>query len=86
MQNVRKEVRYRKVNQIETVDQSIKGYTKDEAKLICKIAVAIEEEGCTYKEAIYALGELEKYYERKGRNLLDSISIQKVAAFGGLLD
>lgn len=71
---------------MESIGQSIKGYTKEQAKLICKIAVAIEEEDCTYKEAIYALGELEKYYERKGRNILDAVPIQRVAEFGGLLE
>ncbi len=71
---------------MESVGQPIGGYTKEQAKLICKIAIAIEEEDCTYKEAIYALGELKEYYKSKGCNLLNAAPIQKVAEFGGLLE
>lgn len=46
----------------------------------------IEQKDCTYGEVMCALDAIRKNYEKKGCDLLESTSIQKIAEFGGLLD
>ena len=64
--------------------------TKEEAenfgRLGGKIAVVIEESGCTYQEALRAMNVLKRNYEKKGNDLLNNVNIQEVAKYGGLLN
>ena len=59
--------------------------TEHVCRLIDKIVVGIEETDCTYQEAMLALDSIKENYTKKGSDLLNSVSIQKIAAFGGLL-
>jgi len=72
------------------MDKTIEYTSREEAEritaLIGKIFVSIEETSCSYRDVICALDAVKSNYERKGSSLLDSISIQKVAEFGGLLN
>lgn len=57
------------------------------ANLINKICIAIEtEQDLTYQDVMRALNSIKKNYEKKGGDLLNSVSIQEVAKFGGLLN
>ena len=64
--------------------------TKEEAenfgRLVGKIAVVIEESGCTYQEALRAMNVLKRNYDKKGNDLLNNVNIQEVAKYGGLLN
>lgn len=51
------------------------------AYLLSDIACVIESGEYTYKEVMQVLDRLRNHYGKQGRNLLDSVSIQKVAAF-----
>ena len=52
-----------------------------------KILTVIEvETDYTYQDVMRALDSIKKNYEKKGSDLLNSVSIQKVAKFGGLLN
>lgn len=52
-----------------------------------KILTVIEmETDYTYQDVMRALDSIKKNYEKKGSDLLNSISIQEVAKFGGLLN
>ncbi len=54
-------------------------------ELIDKIVVLIEETGYSYQAVMRALEAIKSNYEKKGHDLLNSINIQKVAEFNGLL-
>ena len=54
--------------------------------LACKITAVIEETGYTYGNVIRAMDAVKENYQRKGCDLLSSIRIQEVAAFGAVLD
>ena len=55
-------------------------------RMISKIVEAIENEPeCTYEDAMHVLECVKNNYEKKGSDLLNSVDIQKVAEFGGLL-
>lgn len=55
--------------------------------LINNIFTVIEaEKNYTYQDVIRALEAVKRNYERNGKNLLNSVSIQEVAKFGGLLN
>ena len=41
---------------------------------------------CTYKDVMCALDYIKNNYEKKGNDLLNSVNIQEVAKYGGLLD
>lgn len=57
------------------------------ATLANKILTVIEwETDYTYQDVMRALDSIKKNYEKKGGDLLNSVSIQEVAKFGGLLD
>ncbi len=64
--------------------------TKEESerfgRLVGKIAVVIEESGYTYREVLRAMDALRRNYEKKGNDLLNNLSIQEVAKYGGLLN
>ena len=52
-----------------------------------KILTVIEvETDCTYQDVMRVLDSIKKNYEKKGSDLLNSVSIQEVAEFGGLLN
>ncbi len=53
--------------------------------LASKIFAVIEETGYGYGDVMCALKSIESHYEKKGCDLMNSVSIQKVAEFGGLL-
>lgn len=56
------------------------------SRIVNKIVMAIENEPeCTYEDAMYTLDCVKSNYQKKGSNLLNSVNIQKVAEFGGLL-
>lgn len=78
------EVEVRKIDTMEWFE------TKEEAenfgRLVGKIAVVIEESGCTYQEALRAMNVLKRNYEKKGNDLLNNVNIQEVAKYGGLLN
>lgn len=55
-------------------------------RMIGGIVEAIENEPeCTYEEAMHVLDCVKDNYQKKGSGLLNSVNIQKVAEFGGLL-
>ncbi len=57
------------------------------ATLANKILTVIEvETDCTYQDVMRVLDSIKKNYEKKGSDLLNSVSIQEVAEFGGLLN
>lgn len=64
--------------------------TKEEAdrfgKLAGKIMIAVEEEDCTYKEAMLVIDAVKKNYEDKARDLLNDKSIKEVAGYKALLE
>ena len=52
-----------------------------------KILAIIEvETDYTYQDVMRALDSIKKNYEKKGGDLLNSVRIQEVAQFGGLLN
>ncbi len=52
-----------------------------------KILAVIEvETDYTYQDVMRALDSIKKNYEKKGGDLLNSVRIQEVAQFGGLLN
>ena len=54
--------------------------------LINKISNAIDEvSDCTYQDVMRAFETMRKNYERKGRDFLNSRSIQEISRFGALL-
>lgn len=53
--------------------------------LMNNLLLAIEKSGCTYREVICVLDVVKENYEKKGNDLLDDTSIQKVASYNGLL-
>lgn len=53
--------------------------------LMNSILLAIEKSDCTYGEVICALDVVKENYEKKGNDLLDDTSIQKVASYKCLL-
>ncbi len=60
---------------------------KKRVELVNKLLVAIEvETNYTYQDVICALNEIKRCYTEKGRNLLNSVSIQEVAKFGAPLE
>ena len=57
------------------------------ATLTNMILTVIEmETDYTYQDVMRVLDSIKKNYEKKGSDLLNSVSIQEVAKFGGLLD
>lgn len=57
------------------------------ATLTNKILTVIEvETDYTYQDVMRVLDSIKKNYEKKGSDLLNSVSIQEVAKFGGLLN
>ena len=57
------------------------------ATLANKILTVIEvETDYTYQDVMRVLDSIKKNYEKKGSDLLNSVSIQEVAKFGGLLN
>ena len=57
------------------------------ATLANKILTVIEvETDCTYQDVMRVLDSIKKNYEKKGSDLLNSVSIQEGAEFGGLLN
>lgn len=59
---------------------------KKATELVAKIAVAIEKEtDYTYQDVMRALNMIEKHYERKSKDFLNSIKIQEISRYGGLL-
>lgn len=52
-------------------------------RLISDIAGVIESGDYTYKEAMQAMDDLRNHYEKQSRNLVDGVSIKKVAAYSG---
>lgn len=57
------------------------------ATLTNKILAVIEmETDYTYQDVMRVLDSIKKNYEGKGSGLLNSVSIQEVAKFGGLLN
>lgn len=57
------------------------------ATLTNKILAVIEvETDYTYQDVMRALDSIKRNYEKKGSDLLNSVSIQEVAKFGGLLN
>lgn len=55
-------------------------------RMISKIVEAIENEPeCTYEDAMHVLECVKNNYQKKGSDLLNSVDIQKVAEFRGLL-
>ena len=57
------------------------------ATLTNKILAVIEvETDYTYQDVMRALDSIKKNYEKKSSDLLNSVSIQEVAKFGGLLN
>ncbi|MCM1039817.1 MAG: hypothetical protein NC434_10885 [Ruminococcus sp.] len=70
-------------------EMDIEMMNKKESDHVCelmnKIVVAIEGTNCTYKDVMRAIDCVKNNYESKGRDLLNDIDIQKVAAFGALL-
>ena len=57
------------------------------ATLANKILTVIEvETDYSYQDVMRALDSIKKNYEKKGSDLLNSVSIQEVAKFGGLLN
>lgn len=57
------------------------------SNLINKICVVIEKEtDYTYQDVIRSLDSIKKNYEKKSRDLLNSVSIQEISKFGGLLN
>lgn len=63
---------------------------KEAAKMTAlanKILAVIEvETDYTYQDVMRALDSIKKNYEKKGSDLLNSVSIQEVAKFDGLLN
>ncbi|MFR3659241.1 MAG: hypothetical protein ACLTWK_13355 [Eisenbergiella sp.] len=53
--------------------------------LMNNLLLAIEKSDCTYREVICVLDVVKENYEKKGNDLLDDMSIQKVASYNGLL-
>lgn len=53
--------------------------------LMNNLLLAIEKSDCTYREVICVLDVVKENYEKKGSDLLDDTSIQKVASYNGLL-
>ena len=74
----------RKVDKIEPMSH------KEAAKMATltnKILTVIEvETDYTYQDVMRALDLIKKNYEKKGSALLNSVRIQEVAQFGGLLN
>lgn len=73
-----------KVNKIEPMShkEAVKMAT-----LTNKILTVIEAEtDYTYQDVMRALDLIKKNYEKKGSDLLNSVRIQEVAQFGGLLN
>lgn len=64
--------------------------TKEEAdrfgKLASKIMVAIEETGCTYKEAMQVIDAVKQNYENKARDFLNDQRINEIAWHKALLE
>lgn len=54
--------------------------------LMNSILLAIEKDACTYGEVVYALEAVKENYEKKGNDLLNDTSIQKVASYNGLIE
>lgn len=56
-------------------------------RLVNKILRAIDsEENYTYQDVMRAMNLVGNFYEKKGHDLLNNISIQEVGKFGALLD
>lgn len=73
--------------EVEKVEQMSYKEAAKMATLTNKILVAIEvETDYTYQDVMRALDSIKKNYEKKGSDLLNSVSIQEVAKFGGLLN
>lgn len=63
-----------------------RNHTEQTTNLMKKIIVDIEvETDCTYQDVICALDMLKEYYEKKGNDLLNSVSIKEVVKAGVLL-
>ena len=61
--------------------------TKRTMNLADRIFSVIElNTDCTYKDVMRALDYIKCNYEKKGSDLLNSVSIREVAKHGGLLD
>lgn len=74
----------RKAKEIEPMNhkESVK-----RASLTNKILSIIEvETDYTYQDVMWALDSIKKNYEKKGSDLLNSVKIQEIAKFGGLLN
>lgn len=55
-------------------------------RMINGVVLVIENEPeCTYEDAMHVLECVKSNYQKKGGDLLNSVNIQKVAEFGGLL-
>ncbi len=69
------------------IEQMSHGEAVKMADLTNRILTAIEAEtDYTYQDVMRALDSIKTNYVKKGNDLLNSVSIQEVAKFGGLLD
>lgn len=60
---------------------------KKATELVTKIAVVIEKEtDYTYQDVMRALNMIEKNYEKKSKDFLNSVKIQEISRYGGLLN
>ncbi|WP_455649086.1 hypothetical protein [Enterocloster citroniae] len=68
------------------INRSSKEEMQQVMKLADRILVVIEEDPYSYQDVMDALDSIKENYEKKGRDLLDHVSIQEVARFEGLLN
>lgn len=73
---------YRVGKEFKTADRNKALRVRD---LMNNLLIAIEKSDCTYREVICALDVVKENYEKKGNDLLDDTSIQKVASYNCLL-
>lgn len=73
---------YRVGKEFKTADRNKALRVRD---LMNNLLIAIEKSDCTYREVICVLDVVKENYEKKGNDLLDDTSIQKVASYNGLL-
>lgn len=73
---------YRVGKEFKTADRNKALRIRD---LMNNLLLVIEKSDCTYREVICVLDVVKENYEKKGNDLLDDTSIQKVASYNGLL-
>ncbi len=72
------------------LNDELERMSHEEAKrmgeLINKICIVIHYGDYTYQDVMRALDSIKKNFVKKGNDLLNSVSIQEVEKFGGLLN